>query len=322
MPHFDKQIFAILILFAIDAYPNEPPKDAKYKTQKVNAITNDDIFIRFITPGSKDSCSYNLSFGDSKFTADGIHSSSERYPGEHILRTTFFVDNVFGYILVVIRLKQIKPSDAGVYNCKFVCVSHNSSQHILLRVYYPPEPAVCEWHNARLAEVNPAGFSVLQCKAKNGYPKAGIICYSMNEEKTLAHTPLSLSGIRELTATFWFKREINISCCSVSRKFKKARGHCADYHSLEFFNKNSADQNSDISRTLPITPYETQQLAAAVDVSNGEPEIVEYCDSPFGKYCYAITAFLCVIIAILFFILVNKYILQTTQGDLSESKTL
>lgn len=233
MAHRSLQTFlTLLCFFKLVQSQSGAGTDVEYMNQHLHANQHDDIYLSYIAVGSQRQCSYQLSFDRVHFNINGTVIHSENYPQSKLVRSTIFTEIVFTFLHVSLRLKNVNPSDAGVYGCQFSCGTSILSQSTLLRVYHPPEPATCEWldkPNVPLQAENSFHLSILQCTAKNGYPRAGIICYAVDNQTTHIQTPRLVTGRANITATFWLEKDIDISCCSLSRKYAKAMANCLDY---------------------------------------------------------------------------------------------
>lgn len=227
----------------------------------------------FVTPDNSDNCTFKLSHNGVTFNINGKETFSQKFSYEKQLRTSVHIQSAFGYLGVSISIKNTRARDRGIYQCKFTCNTTTTVQKAKLLIYYPPGPINCHWVDKEKIPLEAATYfnlSVLRCTGQNSYPEADVLCYSNRKDNTLILTPLRITYDRIYSATFWLKRDQDLSCCSVSTRFTKSIQDCDDFHSLRHSTKATESKVDTSTESSHTTVAKADKISASQDAFNTE----------------------------------------------------
>ena len=238
-------------------------------------------------------CTFTLLYNKVAFYQDGSTGtiSYEEYPLHKQERSTVKVHKSFDFLVVTLTIKNTKPTDAGIYLCLFHCPTA-ISQNYELMVNYTPKPTRCRWMDDYWASMlNLLGLRVLSCSIENGYPSDTVKCFSYMNDKATSHDPLSLRDDNH-TAIFWFNKNVNITCCSMSLTFQKDWHTCHDFYSDERLKKYRLAGHENIPPVTPLTllkKHNDQGKASCVlgqntDNNTHEKWALLECTASVGNY--------------------------------------
>ena len=193
----------------------------------------EDLALKYIFNQTGEDCTYHLTYNSETFHARGLSKSSGNYHLNKHTRSHVQREELFGYAVISLTIWDINFEDRGEYSCMLTCGESNYLKTFDITVYKPPGLASCHWQNTSSVDLEES-FSVLTCHANNGHPHASIVCYTVEGNAPVAHTPFHVHGDQLVKGKFWLNRNADVKCCSVSREFRKHYETCNDFSSAQY----------------------------------------------------------------------------------------
>lgn len=254
-------------------------------------------------------CTFHVEFDNVIFYNNGTFIPSENYAHGKRERSQLKATRVFQSFQVTLVLHRLHEFDAGVYGCCIQCEESHSSQSYLLRINHPPKPAGCIWIDTPTNPYLDLGYynlSILYCKAINGHPTSGIICFSQDKQKTSVHAPKHLTGVDIIEATFWLPMNAEIRCCSISSLYPKNLDSCNDFNTFStneqpqstFKSKLSKEVND--SKIFTTTAYKEKATKSTITKFVSNTSSVIYSPSILVSIIVVFVVRYCYIIGIVF----------------------
>lgn len=207
-----------------------------------------ELSLKFTSSQFHQNCSFQLFFNNSLFDNNGTSVHSSIFTPRRFNRTHVNSEDVFGTLIVHLRIQPIHKSDAGLFNCSFQCPDSRETQHYSVKVIFPPKLKNCSWTvDTRVQHEGLTDYSKLDCSSIAGYPVGTVLCYTQDSGVPDAHLPLLSSGVQYIKTTFWLPDNLLVSCCSVSDRYQKKFNKCTDFVFPQI--------------TPTITPHSTLKIA-------------------------------------------------------------
>ncbi|XP_030851303.1 uncharacterized protein LOC115928319 [Strongylocentrotus purpuratus] len=276
-------IYILLFTAAVNSCRSE------HSQQEITSYVQKNVTLSYNihVPTDVNECTFHVEYDNVIFYKNGTFIKSENYALGKQKRSQLKATRVFQSFQVTLELHRLHEFDAGVYGCCIQCEESHSSQSYLLLINHPPKPADCIWIDTPpnpYLDLGSYNLSILYCKAINGHPTSGIICFSQDKQKTSVHAPKHLTGVDIIEATFVLSMNADIRCCSISSLYQQNWDSCNDFNALSTSHQPQSTLKSRLSKEVNdskiviTTAYEEKTTKSTItkSVSNTSSVI----DSP------------------------------------------